>query len=80
MATIRKTITLTNQQGTWIKSRIEDGQYTNESEYVRDLIRRDQQRNSELEALRAELIKGEQSGISDRMPEDIIKAVLADKQ
>ena len=80
MATIRKTITLTNQQGTWIKSRIEDGQYTNESEYVRDLIRRDQQRNSELESLRTELIKGEQSGISDRMPEDIIKAVLADKQ
>ncbi|MCX7545591.1 type II toxin-antitoxin system ParD family antitoxin [Marinicella gelatinilytica] len=80
MATIRKTITLTNQQGDWIKSRVEDGQFTNESEYVRDLIRRDQQRNSELEALRAELIKGEQSGISSRTPDDIIKAVIAKKK
>lgn len=80
MATIRKTITLTNQQGDWIKSRVEDGQFTNESEYVRDLIRRDQQRNSELEALRAELIKGEQSGISPRTPDDIIKAVIAKKK
>lgn len=29
----------------WIKSQIESGRYGNDSEYVRDLIRKDQERN-----------------------------------
>ena len=36
--------------------------YTNDSEYIRDLIRREQERSAELEAVRAELIAGERSG------------------
>ncbi|MBI2290563.1 MAG: type II toxin-antitoxin system ParD family antitoxin [Betaproteobacteria bacterium] len=62
MGTIRKTITVTDQQDEWIKAQIEAGGFTNDSEYVRDLIRRDQARNAEIEAVRAELIKGEASG------------------
>jgi len=74
VATIRKTITLTDQQGGWVKARIASGDFTNDSEYFRDLIRRDQARNAEIEQLRAALIKGEQSGISDRSPADILQA------
>lgn len=62
MGTIRKTITVTDQQDKWIKAQIEGGDFTNDSEYIRDLIRRDQARNSEIDSIRAELIKGEQSG------------------
>ena len=62
MATIRKTITLTDQQDTWIKAQIESGGYTNDSEYIRDLIRREQERSAELDAIRQALIEGEQSG------------------
>jgi antitoxin ParD1/3/4 len=62
MATTRKTITVTDQQDAWIKAQIKTGGFTNDSEYVRDLIRRDQARNAEIEAVRAELIKGEASG------------------
>ena len=62
MATTRKTITVTDQQDKWIKAQIKAGGFTNDSEYVRDLIRRDQARNAEIEAVRAELIKGEASG------------------
>jgi antitoxin ParD1/3/4 len=40
----------------------EDGSFENVSEYIRDLIRRDQARILELDAIRNELIKGEQSG------------------
>ena len=43
MATVRKTITLTDQQDDWIKSQVERGDYTNDSEYIRDLIRRKQE-------------------------------------
>lgn len=42
MATVRKTITLTDKQDDWIKSQIKNGGFTNESEYIRDLVRRDQ--------------------------------------
>jgi len=62
MGTTRKTITVTDQQDEWIKAQIKAGGFTNDSEYVRDLIRRDQARNTEIEAVRAELIKGEASG------------------
>ena len=62
MGTTRKTITVTDQQDEWIKAQIKAGGFTNDSEYVRDLIRRDQARNAEIEAVRAELIKGEASG------------------
>ena len=43
MATVRKTITLTDQQDDWIKAQVERGDYTNDSEYIRDLIRREQE-------------------------------------
>ncbi len=62
MGTTRKTITVTDQQDEWIKTQIAAGGFTNDSEYIRDLIRRDQSRNAEIEAVRAELIRGEKSG------------------
>lgn len=62
MGTVRKTITLTDQQDSWIKTQIEAGHYTNDSEYIRDLIRREQERNAEIEAIRTALIEGEASG------------------
>ena len=62
MGTVRKTITVTDQQDSWIKAQIEAGHYTNDSEYIRDLIRREQERSAEVEAIRSALIAGESSG------------------
>lgn len=62
MGTIRKTITLTEQQDRWVKMQIDAGHYTNDSECIRDLIRREQERSAELEAIRSALIEGEASG------------------
>ncbi len=45
MATVRKTITLTEQQNSWIAAQIDAGSYTNDSEAIRDLIRREQERS-----------------------------------
>ena len=36
--------------------------HTNDSEYIRDLIRREQERSAEIDAIRAALIEGEASG------------------
>ena len=62
MGTVRKTITLTDQQDNWVKAQIMAGHYTNDSEYIRDLIRREQERSAQIEATRAALIEGETSG------------------
>ena len=59
----------------WVNQRIEKGQYASVSDYVRDLIRRDQARTSEHEALIAALVQGEKSGISERRVPEIFAAV-----
>jgi len=62
MGVVRKTITLTEQQDSWVKAQISAGHYTNDSEYIRDLIRREQERSAEIDAIRNALIEGEASG------------------
>ncbi|KPB75133.1 type II toxin-antitoxin system ParD family antitoxin [Pseudomonas cannabina] len=62
MGTVRKTITVTDQQDAWIKAQLDVGGYTNDSEYIRDLIRREQARSADIEAIRLALIEGESSG------------------
>ena len=59
MSMHRKTITLTEQQNGWVKSRIESGQFGNDSEYIRHLIRQDQQAQERLATLRRALVEGE---------------------
>lgn len=62
MSTTRKTITITSKQDSWIKQQIAEGSFTNDSEYIRDLIRQDQARKNKLETIRIALIEGEESG------------------
>lgn len=62
MVTVRKIITLTGEQDDWIKAQIEAGHYTSDSECIRDLIRRNQRRSAEVEAIRDALHEGENSG------------------
>lgn len=66
MATVRKTITLTEQQDAWISAQIAAGSYTNDSEAIRDLIRREQERGLEMANIRHALVEGEQSGEPER--------------
>ena len=72
MSMQRKTITVTEQQDSWIKSQVDSGQYGNDSEYLRELIRLDQEYKLRIEVLRSALIEGEKSGISERSMADIL--------
>lgn len=71
MGTVRKTITLTDKQDAWVKERIAKGDYTNDSEYIRDLVRRDQESSARLTALRSAVQDGLDSGVSERTLEEI---------
>ncbi|GEN29305.1 antitoxin ParD4 [Halovibrio variabilis] len=74
MSMHRKTITLTEQQDSWVKSQIESGQFGNDSEYIRHLIRRDQQAQERLNTLRKALVEGEASGEAKPLDISAIKA------
>ncbi len=84
MAMVKKSISVTNQQDRWIKAQIEIGHFGNESEVVRELIRerqiREQETPAEIAAIRAALIEGEKSGISDLTPDEIMQAVIERKR
>ncbi len=78
MAVIRKTITVTGTQDSWIRSQVESGRFTNDSEYIRDLIRQDQDKNLDIEAVRTALIQGEESGKPEPFDANRFKARMAE--
>ncbi len=52
-------VSIPDRMRDWVQHRIESGQYATVSDYVRDLIRRDQVQADEHNALIAALIEGE---------------------
>ena len=66
MGMTRKTITITGQQDRWVKAQIESGDYGNDSEYFRDLVRRDQEAHAKFQALKTAIQDGLDSGVTDR--------------
>ena len=71
MGMVKKSISVTDQQANWIKAQIETGDYGNESEVFRDLLRDRISRDTEITAIRAAIIDGEQSGVSHKTVDEI---------
>ncbi len=71
MATMN--VSLPDPMKAWVEAQVQGGQYGNVSDYVRDLIRRDQQSREQTKTLQAAITKGLDSGISDRSMQDIVK-------
>ncbi|MEP7185814.1 MAG: type II toxin-antitoxin system ParD family antitoxin [Rhodanobacter sp.] len=66
MATVPKTITVTDQHNSWMADQVDDGCFTNDSERIRERIRFEQERIAERDAVRQALIDGERSGEPQR--------------
>lgn len=79
MSMIKKSITVTDKQNAWIQSQLATGNYASDSELLRDLIRREQEKQSQIAEIRVALEAAEASGISSRSPRDILKQVLSDR-
>jgi antitoxin ParD1/3/4 len=56
----------------WVQSQVNTGAYANTSDYVRDLIRQDQENRSKLKALQNAITTGIESGVSDKSFDQII--------
>lgn len=66
MATVRKSLTITESQDHWIKTQIEKGGFANDSEYLRHLIRLDEEKNRNFLLTKAAIEEGYKSGVSSR--------------
>ena len=67
-------VSLPDRMKDWIESRVEAGQCHNVSEYIRDLIRRDQVDHEKALAFRAAIDHGRSSGIEQKYISAVIKA------
>ena len=61
MATMN--VSLPDAMKEWVESQADDGRYSNSSDYVRDLIRRDQERTRKIAAMNALIEEGMASGV-----------------
>ena len=75
MATMN--ISLPGPMREWVEERVRSGRYANASDYMRALIRGDQEYRERLERMQAAITAGVESGISDRTVDDIWQEVSA---
>ncbi|MBZ9717053.1 type II toxin-antitoxin system ParD family antitoxin [Mesorhizobium sp. AD1-1] len=70
MATMN--VSLPDPMKAWVEAQTETGRYANASDYVRDLIRKDQERNDKIAAMQRLVDEGLASGISSRSMDEIL--------
>lgn len=64
MATMN--VSLPDRMKDWAEEQAQSGRYSNVSDYVRDLIRRDQERSEKIAAMQRFVDEGLASGIGER--------------
>lgn len=70
MATMN--VSLPDPMKEWVEAQARTGRYSNASDYVRDLIRRDQERSDKIAAMQRLVDDGLASGISGRSMDEIL--------
>ncbi len=70
MATMN--VSLPHAMKAWVEGQTDGGRYSNASDYVRDLIRRDQERADKIAALQRLIDHAEESGVSANSMSDIL--------
>ncbi|MGD0641123.1 MAG: type II toxin-antitoxin system ParD family antitoxin [Roseiarcus sp.] len=75
MATMN--VSLPEAMKAWVEAQARSGRYSNASDYVRDLVRRDQERAQKIAELQALISEGIESGVSNKSMNDILVAARA---
>ena len=71
MATMN--ISVPDPMKNWVQAQIEEGKYASSSDYVRDLIRKDQEEKDKLAALQAAITLGVKSNEAGELDMESIK-------
>lgn len=69
MATMN--VSLPDQMKEWVEEQVKTGRYGNSSDYVRDLVRKDQERAEAVEEFDRLIQEGLDSGISELTVEEV---------
>ncbi len=69
---IRQSISLTEPNNEWLKSCVENKEYSIKSELVNDLIRQARNQQSEINLIRLKLEKAEKSGFTTESKSEIL--------
>lgn len=75
MATMN--VSLPDPMKDWVESQAKSGRYSNASDYVRDLIRRDQDRARLIKDVQEKIDEGLASGISPHGPDELLRRIVA---
>jgi antitoxin ParD1/3/4 len=75
MATMN--VSLPETMKAWVEAQTRSGRYSNASDYVRDLVRRDQERAQKIAELQALISAGIDSGVSDKSMNDVLVVARA---
>jgi antitoxin ParD1/3/4 len=75
MATMN--VSLPDQMKDWVEAQAESGRYANASDYVRDLIRRDQEKAAKVAHWAKLIDEARASGISPRSMDEILDGILS---
>ncbi len=70
MATMN--VSLPDPMKAWVEEQSQTGRYSNASDYIRDLIRRDQTRADKIAAMQTLVTEAIESGISPRSMQEIL--------
>jgi len=57
----------------WVEAQAQTGRYSNASDYVRDLIRKDQERQGKIRAMQQLVDEGLESGVGGRSMDRLLK-------
>ena len=60
----------------WVEAQARTGRYNNASDYVRDLIRRDQERAMQIARLQQHITEGLESGVAEGFSMDAVQTEL----
>jgi antitoxin ParD1/3/4 len=69
---IRQSISFTEPNDEWLKSQVENKEYSSKSELVNDLIRQARTQHARIDWIRAKLEKAENSGFTNESKEQIL--------
>ena len=75
MATMN--VSLPDQMRDWVDAQAKSGRYGNASDYIRDLIRHDQEREAKIAHMQMLVDEARASGVSDRTVDEVIASARA---
>ena len=77
MATMN--VSLPDPMKAWVETQADSGRYSNASDYVRDLIRKDQERQAAIATLQSAITDGLESGEPERFDAASFKLRMRDR-